>query len=195
MNALATLTNQVATADKPKVAMEVMAVCRAITPQFYRNMSDIELKAERASIELLTCHIDAPVLAKMCEFAVQGYGIARSENSKAYFDINYILTHYREAFNHVWCHGVDIPSDYYWCGDTWYDERTRIITEYWRKYENDKMVGEIIVKHIQERKYDERYAKQKGMLEHHYTPKYWSERKKRDQAEQERKLADGTFWD
>ena len=173
----------------------IMAYCRAITPQFYKDLSHADLIAEKIAIELLTGHIDPPVLQKMCEFAVQGYGIARSENPKVFFDINYILTHYRDAFNHVWCYSMEIPDDYNWCGDTWYEERTRTIIEYWRKWENGEMVGEIIVKHIQEKKYDERYAKQKGMMEHHYTPKYWSERNKRNQLEQERKITDGTIWD
>lgn len=96
---------------KATTAAQIMAVCRAVTPQFYKGQSIDDLKAEKAAIELLTAHIDDEVLAKMCELSVQSYATARSDNEKVYFDINYFLSFYRMAFNYVWCDSVDVPRD------------------------------------------------------------------------------------
>jgi len=108
MNALMTLTNDVAKCGQ-NAAPHIMAVCRAVTPQFYKTMSDVDVQMEKASIELLTVDIDNRTLAKMCELAVLNYPRARSENNKIFFDINYILTFYKQAFNFVWCESVDVP--------------------------------------------------------------------------------------
>lgn len=97
--------------SKTTTAAQIMAVCRAVTPQFYKGQSVDDLKAEKAAIELLTAHIDDNVLAKMCELSVQSYATARSDNGKVYFDINYFLSFYRTAFNYVWCDSVNVPSD------------------------------------------------------------------------------------
>jgi len=179
-NNLISTKNQVGLLSRP-TAENIMAFCRVITPQFYKGLSRQDLVAEKMSIELLTGHMDVPVLRKMCELAVQNYGIARSENTKMYFDINYILTFYRMAFNYVWCDSVEIPDGYDCYGNGIFDESTRVITERWYT-ENDER-PDIIVKFIVERKYDDRYAKQKGFMERHFTAKYYSVEKKRREAE------------
>jgi len=156
-------------------AANIMAFCRVITPQFYKGLSHSAMAAEKLAIELLTAHMDPPVLRKMCEMAAQNYGTARSENGKTFFDINYIMTFYRAAFNLIWCDSVEIPNDYYWSSDTTYDETTRIITERWY---TENGGPDIIVKFITERKYDDRYDRGRS-YERHYTPKYWKEQEKR----------------
>jgi|GEM_PF-2487870 len=161
-------------------AAQIMAYCRGITPQFYKGLSRADLATEKASIELLTAHIDPPVLQKMCEMAVENYGIARSENIKTYFDINYILTFYRLAFNWVWCDCVEIPDDYDDDGRATFDEKTRIITERWYSKNGG---ADIIVKFIVKREYDDRYGKKWGTNERHHTPKYHRVQSKRREAD------------
>jgi len=155
-------------------AANIMAFCRVITPQFYKGLSYSAMAAEKLAIELLTGHIEQPVLRRMCELAAQSYGIARSESSKTFFDINYILTFYRTAFNEIWCYSVEIPDGYSCSGDAVFDETTRIITERWQS----DNAPDIIIKFIVERKYDDRFEKRRGLIERHHTPKFWSEQEK-----------------
>ena len=58
MNELVTITSQIEKCEKKDISKQVMSVCRAITPQFYKSMSVDDVKAERLSIELLTADID-----------------------------------------------------------------------------------------------------------------------------------------
>ncbi|MCL2255836.1 MAG: hypothetical protein FWC11_03140, partial [Firmicutes bacterium] len=143
----------------PTTAEHIMAFCRVITPQFYKGLSRTDMVAEKMAIEMLTSNIDPPVLQKMCELATQNYRIARSESPKTFFDINYILTFYRIAFNMVWCDDVEIPSCYECSSDATFDEATRIITERWY---SESGSPDIIIKFIVERKYDDRYDKKHG---------------------------------
>ena len=160
MNALVSLTNNVMHAERAAVTPQLMAICRAVTPQFYKTMSDVEVKAEKASIELLTANIDNLTLARMCELAVLNYPKARSENNKTYFDINFILTFFNQAFNYVWCESVEVPRG---------SERTKssfrhdmnILEE---TYE-DKAGGTYHVKCI--------YEPKGTPHEHYYSPKFW----------------------
>lgn len=110
MNALVTTTNAICECRAEEVAPQIMTVCRAVTPQFYKGMSDLDIKAEKASIELLTSNIQQDCLAEMCRLAITNYARARSENEKTYFDINYILTFYKRAFNKLYCESVELPK-------------------------------------------------------------------------------------
>ena len=111
MNALVELTSKVATANHTSVASEIMMVCRAVTPQFYKSMTDKDVAMELAAMRLFLADKEIPVIAKMCEFAVRGYGLTRSKNLYIHFDLNYILTFYEQAFNFVNCESVEIPLD------------------------------------------------------------------------------------
>lgn len=128
MNELIEITNSVANCTQNEVAKTMMTVFRAVTPQFYRNMTDNDLKAEMLSIKLLTQGIDQPTLAKMCELSVENYARARSVNSKIYFDINYLLTFYLQAFNKVHCELVKVPKGANLVHSE-YDEETRKVLE------------------------------------------------------------------
>lgn len=131
MNSLIKVTTSIATCQPSQVAKEVMTVCRAVTPQFYKSMTDNEIKAEALSIQLLTQGIDQKTLSEMCRLAVQGYAKTRSRNDKIYFDMNYILTYYIEAFNNVHCYSVEIPKDAELLSNS-FDEETGIIKEEWK---------------------------------------------------------------
>ena len=156
----------------------IMAICRIITPQFYKGLSDADKKAERTAITILTAHIDPGVMLKMCELSVQNYGVARSDNSKVFFDINYILTFFRSAFNWFWCDRVDFSLDAKRIGDR-YEPTSRTITELWE----DGGI-EITVKYIADDDYNEivnRHSK-KGNWGSYHTPAYYrlSERQMRE---------------
>lgn len=110
MNELVTITSQIEKCEKKDISKQVMSVCRAITPQFYKSMSVDDVKAERLSIELLTADIDNEVLAEMCKRAVLNYPKARSNNDRTYFDINYILTFYKSAFNFIHCDNIKLSK-------------------------------------------------------------------------------------
>jgi len=116
--------------EKRAAVAHIMAISRVITPQFYKSLSDEDLKAEKVMIELLTGHIDAAVLRKMCELAVQNYGTARSDSNKTYWDINYILTFYRTAFNWIWCESIGLAESAKYRSST-YDRVSRIVVEEW----------------------------------------------------------------
>lgn len=111
MNELIKITNEIQTCDKTNVSKSIMGVCRAVTPQFYKNMSVDDIKAERLSIELLTADIDNETLSEMCKRAVLNYPKTRGENNKTYFDINYILTFYKKAFNDVHCNNIHLSEN------------------------------------------------------------------------------------
>jgi len=136
-----------------------MSICRAITPQFYRGLKDEDVRAEKLSIELLTGNIDSAVLAKMCELAVTNYARARSEDKNTYFNINYLLTFFKQAFNLVWCNGVELPPNAEYASGE-YDYTTNTLTELWQ------LGGEkIIIKYIT--------APPKRNCDHTYSPKYY----------------------
>lgn len=111
MNEIVKITSQLQVCDRKDVAKQVMSVCRAITPQFYKNMEIDDIKAEKMSIELLTADIDGETLAEMCKRAVMNYPKARSENSRTFFDINYVLQFYKQSFNFVHCENVKISKE------------------------------------------------------------------------------------
>lgn len=130
MNELVEVVNGVKTCSQNDVAKQIMTVFRAVTPQFYKSMTDNELRAELLSIKLLSQDIDQDTLAEMCRLAVKGYAAARSSNSRTYFDMNYILTFYVEAFNNVHCYGVELPKGAK-LKENSYDEETKTVTEIW----------------------------------------------------------------
>lgn len=84
--------------DKQQVAKSIYAVCRTVTPQFYKSQTTDEMRAIVTSIYLLTRNIRQDVLSVMCQLAVDNYAKARAKNDKLYFDINYILTFYDKAW-------------------------------------------------------------------------------------------------
>lgn len=160
-NSLTTLTNNIALCDTKEIAKQVMIVCRAITPQFYKNLTVEEMKAERLSIELLTSGMDQKVIAEMCKRAINNYARIRSDNNKVYFDINYLITFYKESFNYINCTCVNLPKTAQMIKSN-YDDSSCILTEI---YDNK---GEtIVIKQI----IDKKDSETKGNL---YSSKFFS---------------------
>ena len=143
MKEIIKITNDIIKSDRKDISKQIMGVCRAIAPQFYKAMSVDEIKAERLSIELLTSGIDNETLAEMCKRAVEQYPKTRAENPKAYFDINYILTFYKEAFNYVHCESIKISKKAEKV-DVKYDERRKIIFQKWVDNGQEIMIGYMI---------------------------------------------------
>lgn len=139
MNALVTTVNSICKCKAEEVAPQIMTVCRAITPQFYKSLSDLDIKAEKASIELLTSNIDQQCLAEMCRLAITNYSCARSDNDKTYFDINYILSFYKKAFNKLYCEMVELPKDSK-LQDSQYDYDNSILEEHWITPDGRKVI-------------------------------------------------------
>lgn len=131
-NDLMKITNDIAFASKQEVAKMILKVFSAVTPKFYRGLTSESLKMELAGIELVIADIDSQTLAEMCKRAIKSYAIARSKDSNTYFDINYILSFYKESFDFV--HSINVPlsrsaeeiEDYY-------DEVTNIKWQKWRE--------------------------------------------------------------
>lgn len=86
-------------------AKTIYALCRSVTPQFYKHTPE-EMNVMVTSIQLLIQEIREDVLAKMCEIAVREYPKSRSRSPKNFFDINYILTFYDKAWDEI------RPKDY-----------------------------------------------------------------------------------
>lgn len=145
MNALVTTTNAICECRAEEVAPQIMTVCRAVTPQFYKGMSDLDIKAEKASIELLTSNIQQDCLAEMCRLAITNYARARSENEKTFFDINYILTFYKRAFNKLYCESVELPKRSKLQRSS-YDYDTNILEEHWLTPDGQ----EVLIREIKE---------------------------------------------
>lgn len=139
MNELIKATNAISNANANEVSTQIMAVCRAITPQFYKGQTDLDLKTEKMGIDMLTSNIEPKCLGEMCRLAVLNYPRARSENEKTFFDINYILTFYKQAFNSMFCEQVELPSHSEMISSN-FDNETNIITE---KYQSDGKLIEI----------------------------------------------------
>jgi len=169
-NAIVGLTQNIATAQPGAVARPILKMCTAITPQFYKNKAVEELKAEALSIELLTQNIEPPVLAEMCKLAIVNYPLARSKNEKTYFDINYILTFFSQAFNKYFCENVNLDG-YEYCG---YDiDRDRwILNEYWKKDGKRIVVREVL-------KDEDRELAESESFTRIYSKAYWKNYLKR----------------
>lgn len=100
MNDLTATYNAIAAqSDSVNKAKQIYAVCRTITPAFYAKQTAQEIQLCVASIELTIRNIRSDILAKMCELAVENYGRARARDSRVFFDVNYILTFYNEAWD------------------------------------------------------------------------------------------------
>lgn len=166
MTTLNNNTNETIKSHRSAVA-QIMAMCRVVTPQFYKGLSQADVQAEKASIELLTQHIDSAVISRMCELAIKNYGTARSDNNKIYFDINYVLSFYRAAFNEIWCSNIYLPFDAQRLSDE-YDPVSRMITEYWQ----DKNGKNYAIKYIADSDYNEK-LQHSDCIVRHYTPKYY----------------------
>lgn len=158
---------EIITVEQQSPASQIMAICRVLTPQFYKGLSKADIKAEKETIELLTKHIDSLVIAKMCELAIKSYGTARSDNKHVYFDVNYVLSFYREAFNDTFCTNIKLPSNAERVGDE-YDPESRIISEYWCGKDKKRYT----VKYIADVMYNE-YLRNANGIVRHYTPKYY----------------------
>lgn len=139
-NELVKITTSLQQCSKKDIAKQVMSVCRAITPQFYKNTSLEDAKAERLSVELLTADIDNEVLANMCQRAVLNYPKARSENPKAYFDINYILQFYKDAFNFIHCENIKLSKNAQKVSD-YYDRVKGILYQKWLDEGEEKTIA------------------------------------------------------
>ena len=157
MNELVNITNEIQQCDKKDISKQVMSVCRAITPQFYKSMTVEDVKAERLSIELLTADIDNNTLAEMCKRAVLNYPKARKKKEKTYFDINYILTFYKTAFNFIHCENVVVSNkaEKIW---EFYDDVKGILYQKWKEPNGEEKQVAVI------------QDKQGG---HQYSPKYY----------------------
>lgn len=142
MGELAILVNSVVTAERKELSKSILKVCTSITPQFYKNKTVEELQAEKLSIELLTDGIDQEVLGLMCRMAIKQYPLERARNNRTFFDINYILTFYEQAFNYHWCESVRLDRDCKYC-DGEYNEYTKILVERW-----ERNGEEIIIKYL-----------------------------------------------
>lgn len=110
MNKIIKTNNGINEYSKTNASKEIMGMCRAITPQFYKNKTIADMQAEKLSIELLIKDIDNETLVEMCKRAVSNYARERSVNGIAYFDINYILTFYVEAFNYIHCDSINLSK-------------------------------------------------------------------------------------
>ena len=155
MNELVNITNEIQQCDKKDISKQVMSVCRAITPQFYKSVTIEDVKAERLSIELLTADIDNNTLAEMCKRAVLNYPKARSLNENTYFDLNYILTFYKTAFNFIHCENVVVSNkaEKIW---EFYDDVKGILYQKWKEPNGEEKQVAVI------------QDKQRG---HQYSPK------------------------
>lgn len=150
-NELITITSQLQKCEKTEVPKQVMSICRAITPQFYKNMTTEEMKAEKLSIELLTSEIDNETLSEMCRRAVLNYSKERSLCNKTFFDINYILQFYKQSFNYVHCEMVEVSRK---AEKVWekYDSVKGILYQKWQEPDGVlKVIGFIIDKNCERR--------------------------------------------
>lgn len=151
------MVNGLAVCSKEKASEQVMAVCRMVTPQFYKTMSVSDIKAEKAAVDLFTADIDGATLAEMCKRAVLLYPKSRSENAKLFFDLNYILTFYNDAFNFVHCDSVEVKKGATKKAER-YDDVKHILWQKWVDVDGEKTVGVI-------------YDKKGSFEQHLYSPK------------------------
>jgi hypothetical protein len=152
-NELANVTKAIALAKPTAVAVTIYDFCTKVTPHFYKQKSAEDVKAEIGGIKLLTEGIQPQVLAEMCQMAVSQYGVLRSNNPKAYFDINYIMMFYVRAFNHVNRDSVD-KSGCDFLESKSRNHRTGIVTELYSNYldEDDNPYRSVTVQYIPELK-------------------------------------------
>jgi hypothetical protein len=108
-NKLIEYCNEITTAiDRRKIATTIYSICHTITPQFYKSLTADERRMKLDSIAYLFGGIRQDIIAKMCELAFTNYPKARARDSKIYFDENYILTFYDDAWDEA------KPRQYNW---------------------------------------------------------------------------------
>lgn len=100
MGELATVCANLQQADNEarNRAKTIYALCRSITPQFYKHSTE-EMTAFVNSIQLMTQGIREDVLSIMCKLAVAKYPMDKSKDEKVFFDTNYILSFYDQAWD------------------------------------------------------------------------------------------------
>lgn len=84
-----------------KRAKTIYAICRNITPQFYNKQTPEEMETVVNTIELVTQGIREDILTTMCALAVKAYPLEKSKDAKTFFDVNYILGFYKEAWDYA----------------------------------------------------------------------------------------------
>lgn len=142
MNEISKIAQNISVCNRNEVPKAVITLCKAITPQFYKNTSEEDLKAEYGSIRLLTDNIDLNTLAEMCQRAVKNYGTARALNPKTYFNINYIMEFYKESFNWVHCDSIEISKHAKKIAEK-YDDRRQALIQKWKDGDKVVMIGYI----------------------------------------------------
>lgn len=99
MSDIVRLKDSIVTTEKNDVgtrAKSIYAICKAITPQFYKHTQE-EMTVQVTSIAYLIRDIRKDALSAMVELAIERYPKARAE-SVAYFDISFILSFYNEGW-------------------------------------------------------------------------------------------------
>lgn len=91
------LQNQQSKLDARNRAKTIYAICRSITPQFYKHTPE-QMTAALNTIQLLTQDIREDILTAMCDLAVQAYPKDRAADENVFFDVNYILRFYKKAW-------------------------------------------------------------------------------------------------
>lgn len=134
MNELTSVYNSLQQSDEVvrNNAKIIYAICRSVTPQFYKHNAE-EMRVALTSIQLMISGVPENILAIMSQLAVKNYPIARSRNPHVYFDINYILEFYDEAWKKA------RPKEFDWfCGlvDLCEDGRTRDYRECYCRLED-----------------------------------------------------------
>jgi len=123
-------TNEIKNCELKDISKQIMTICRAISPQFYKSMSIEDMKQERYAIELLLNDIDQATIAEMCKRAITDYPRSRSQNNYTYMDINYILTFFKASFDFIHSDSIHLHANAVKLSGS-YNEITKIITEKW----------------------------------------------------------------
>lgn len=109
---LTTICNEIEISDRKDTAKELYRFFRTVTPQFYKNQSEQEIKQTLASIQLLTASIPLNRLAEMCRIAVMDYPSRKAENPNCYFNLDYLLSFRDQAKRNLHPAGYLVILDY-----------------------------------------------------------------------------------
>lgn len=87
-------------------AKTIYAICRSVTPQFYTKQTPDEMDTMLNTIQLVIQNIREDILTVMCNLAVAAYPNDKAKKPNTFFDINYILGFYKQAWDEA------KPKDY-----------------------------------------------------------------------------------
>jgi hypothetical protein len=98
---LLNICSEIALADGTARAVQIMGLCRSLSPAVYRSMNDSELRGEMTACELMFGGLSEEMICYMLKFAIEDFARRKSADRSTVMSINYICEYHDDAEHYI----------------------------------------------------------------------------------------------